>query len=99
MHAIGEIGFDLWPEFRHTLALQRSIFVEELRLAQQYHLPIVVHQRRAMHEIFAQISSLKRLPAVIFHGYSGTFLEALSLRKRGVHAYFSVGTPLLWGVR
>jgi TatD DNase family protein len=97
--AIGEIGFDLYGDYKLNLSNQTLYFNRQLQLAQHYSLPIVVHQRKAMSYIFRYVKELKRLPAVILHGYSGTYLEAVSLRKQGVNAYFSIGTPLLWGAK
>lgn len=97
INALGEIGFDLFPLFRHTLAIQEEIFIKHIELAILYNLPVIIHQRRSMQYIFKHIRKLSKLKSVIFHSYSGTFQEALSLRKRGVEAYFSVGNSLLWG--
>ena len=38
---------------------------------------------------------LKRLPAVIFHGWPGRYQDAQALLKKGIPAYFSFGTTLL----
>lgn len=94
--AIGEIGFDLFDEaYRATDKLQERLFNEQIELARQYNLPVVLHVRKAMDKIFAYLRELKALPAVVFHSYSGTYEEALALRKRGVAAYFSFGSPIM----
>ena len=58
-------------------------------------LPVVLHLRKAMHLVFEQTSVLKKLPAVVFHGWPGSPAEASSLLKKGVNAYFSLGKALL----
>jgi TatD DNase family protein len=47
-----------------------------------------------MDKVFFYARTLKKLPAVVLHSYSGTLREGLALLKRGVEAYFSFGTPL-----
>lgn len=98
IHAIGEIGFDLYNnEFRATFTAQQELWREQLRLARFFSLPVILHLRKANHLIFAQTAELKKLPAVIFHGWSGSVTEAAALLKRGVNAYFSLGKALLRG--
>ncbi|MDR2535835.1 MAG: TatD family hydrolase [Treponema sp.] len=98
LHAIGETGFDLFDQtFRNTEVLQDQLFAVHLELAVSKELPLVLHVRKAMHKIFAQIKVLKRLRSVIFHSYPGTLGEGEALLKRGVNAYFSFGNPMVQG--
>ncbi|NIZ46433.1 TatD family hydrolase [Entomospira nematocerorum] len=97
IHVLGEVGFDLHPHFRDTIMLQEEFFVIQIQLAIKHGLPVIIHQRRAMEYIFKYVSYLKQLRAVIFHGYSGSWNEIIALRKKGVLAFFSIGTPILWG--
>jgi TatD DNase family protein len=48
-----------------------------------------------MHKVFACSVALKKIPALVFHSYSGTLKEGEDLVKRGVNAYFSFGASLL----
>jgi TatD DNase family protein len=93
--AVGETGFDLFPDYRATEAIQEELFAAHLDCAKRYGLPLVLHVRRAMHKVFACAGDLKKVPAVVFHSYMGTLGEAESLLRRGVNAYFSFGAPLL----
>jgi TatD DNase family protein len=96
LDAIGEAGFDLFDEkFRATEKAQDGLFAEHLEIAIAQGLPMVLHVRRAMHKVFAVSQRLKKVPAVIFHSYSGTAREGGDLLKRGVNAYFSFGTTIL----
>ncbi|MFP3041600.1 TatD family hydrolase [Treponema primitia] len=96
LNAIGETGFDLYSEaFRATEAVQDELFAAHLETALRYGLPMVLHVRRAMHKVFAHTGALKKLPAVVFHSYSGTLGEGEALLRRGVNAYFSFGAPIL----
>jgi TatD DNase family protein len=93
--AVGETGFDLFnQEYRQTEVIQEEIFRFHLETAERFGLPVVLHIRRAMHKVFAYTGILKKLPAVVFHSYSGTFAEGESLLKRGVNALFSFGTVI-----
>jgi len=95
LSAIGEAGFDLYDEaYQSTEAWQEELFQLELELAITKGLPMVLHIRRGMHKIFNYSKKLSALPAVILHSYSGTYEEALALRKRGVPVYCSFGTTI-----
>ncbi len=96
--AVGECGFDLFNEgFKATLDLQKRVWDIQLDLASGAGLPLVVHCRKALHLVFADSRRLKRLPAVVFHGWPGSPGEAESFLGRGINAWFSVGKGLLRG--
>jgi TatD DNase family protein len=94
--AVGECGFDFYngrsPEEE---AKQREFFLAQCSIAERYRLPVVIHVRRGMAEIFAETATLKRLSAIIFHCYPGTAEEGSAFLKRGVNAFFSFGTPII----
>ena len=94
--AIGEAGFDNFTEeFRSLSATQEKMWNIQLELATSANLPLVVHCRKANEKLFEYSKQLKKLPAVLFHSFMGTPVEALSLRRRGINAYFSFGKQLL----
>ena len=96
LDAVGETGFDLYNQtYRDTAIRQEELFVLHLEVAVKKGLPLVLHIRRAMDRVFFHARTLKKLPAVVLHSYSGTLREGLDLLKRGVEAYFSFGTPIL----
>jgi TatD DNase family protein len=96
IQAVGETGFDLFNQaFRTTEALQEELFCTHLEIAVRYGLPVALHIRRALHKVFVHTKALKKLPAVVFHAYSGTFAEGETLLKRGVNAWFSFGAAIL----
>ena len=71
--AVGEAGFDFYtPEFAATKDEQAALFDAQIEIAFNASLPLVIHARKAQKEIFARAQKLKRLPAAVFHGYSGT---------------------------
>ena len=96
--AVGECGFDFFtPEYKATALLQEAVFEKQLLLAKNYGLPIVLHLRKSVQKIFTYSNPLSQLPAVIFHSFPGTSMEAESFLRRGVKAFFSFGKPLLNG--
>jgi TatD DNase family protein len=96
--AIGEAGFDLFTaEYKGRLEMQTVAFDAQLGLAEARGLPLVLHVRKALPQVFTYAQRLKRLPAVVFHSWPGSPEEARALRARGVNAYFSLGKPILNG--
>ncbi len=69
--AIGEIGLDYyWPE-NPPRALQQRVFRDQLALAAELDLPVIVHDREAHGDSLAIV---KEFPAVrgVFHCFSGS---------------------------
>jgi TatD DNase family protein len=98
---IGEAGFDFFgdkPERirnEKNLSAQRKAFEFQLNLAIKTSMPLLIHSRKAMDLLMGYRSRLKRLKSVIFHGWPGRLMEAMTLLESGVPAYFSFGTTLL----
>lgn len=98
--AIGECGLDFYtPEYRSRRPEQEYVWDVQRTMAIDYGLPLVIHGRKAMGDFFAVSSELARLPAVVFHGWGGSAVEARSFIDRGVPAFFSAGKALLRGHR
>lgn len=98
LSAVGECGFDLFDEKnKASLNEQKEVWHLQLELAEKYRMPVVLHCRKALDLIFADTKILKKLPAVVFHGWSGGGGEAISFLKKGVNAYFCIGKGLLRG--
>jgi len=101
--AVGEAGFDFFGDRPERVRndenerAQRAVFEFQLALAERHDLPILLHLRKAMDMAFAYAARLKRLPAVVFHSYSGTVRDTESLLAKGLPAWFSFGTPILKG--
>lgn len=98
--AVGECGLDFYTqEYRSSRAEQLYVWDAQRAIAIASGLPLVVHGRKAMADFFAVSAELARLPAVVFHGWGGSAVEARSLLERGIPAYFSAGKALLRGHR
>ena len=95
LKAIGEAGFDYFtPAFREKADLQEEMWNIQLELALQYNMPLVIHCRKANEKLFEYAVRLKKLPAVLFHSFMGSFVEAESLIRRGIPSFFSFGKQM-----
>ncbi|MCU7834430.1 MAG: TatD family hydrolase [gamma proteobacterium symbiont of Taylorina sp.] len=78
MIAIGEIGLDYY-KVNHTNDIdkekQKSFFSQQLQIAEQYHLPVLIHARKSHFDV---IEHLKKHPQItgIIHAYSGSYEQA-----------------------
>lgn len=87
--AIGEIGIDLYWD-KSTLTFQKEAFKQQILWAIAYHLPIVIHARESLNEIFEVMDGmdLKGLTGV-FHCFSGDFEQAKKALSYGF--YLGIG--------
>lgn len=94
--AIGEIGLDFYRD-RSPRPVQRSVFREQLELAAERNLPVIIHNREAMEETWAMLaewqdqlrqqgSPLAERPGVL-HSYDGSLANA----QRAVERHFWIG--------
>ncbi len=84
--AIGEIGLDYyWDSSRKEL--QKTVFEEQLKIALEMDLPVIIHDREAHGDCFEIV---RRYPALrgVFHCYSGSAEMAAELLKRGWYLGF-----------
>ena len=89
--AIGECGLDYSKPAlskAQTKEYQRQLFIEQLKLAEHYQLPIIIHSVRATEEV---IQHLKQYPSVqgMIHWFSGSQEQAKQLIQMGF--YLSYG--------
>lgn len=81
--AVGEIGVDgYWS--RDFMKEQKIVFREQLLLAQEYGLPVIVHIRDAMDDLFEVLDSLDNINLRgVFHAFSGSYETYCRLKKYG----------------
>jgi TatD DNase family protein len=85
--ALGEIGLDYyWTPFDKEL--QAECFERQLLLAEEFDIPVVIHDREAHGDCFEMILKHPRVRGV-FHSYSGSAEMAKELIKRGWYISFS----------
>lgn len=72
--AIGEIGLDYFVT-KNNIERQTHFFTQQLKLARQYHLPVILHVRSAIDDV---LKHLRRTPVVggIAHAFNGSFQQA-----------------------
>ncbi|HZF97009.1 MAG TPA: TatD family hydrolase [Pseudoxanthomonas sp.] len=79
--AVGECGLDFYVEGLDAEA-QRVYFEEQLALARDFGLPVIVHARRA---VDAVIQAIRRIapPGGVVHSFAGSAQQAAQLWKLG----------------
>ena len=85
--AIGEIGLDFYND-HHDKESQITLLIEQLKIAQKFDLPIILHVRKA-HDEMTQL--LKRYPVKggVVHAFSGSQQQADNYIKQGM--LFGIG--------
>ncbi len=81
--AIGEIGLDgYWS--KDFMEEQKMVFKEQLLLAKEYSLPVIIHLREATEELFEVLDSPGAAPLRgVFHAFSGSAESYRRLKKYG----------------
>ena len=87
--AVGEIGLDKACEV--DFERQTAVFEAQLRLAEQYQKPVVLHCVRAFEYIMRVLENY-RLKAVIFHGFIGSKEQAQRAVTQGFYLSFGERT-------
>lgn len=87
--AVGEIGLDYyWDQDHHEL--QKQMLLDQISLAQQFHLPIVIHCREALAELY-DILKMTDISAIggVMHSFSGDVDWAKKFLDLGMYLSFS----------
>jgi TatD DNase family protein len=85
--AIGEIGLDYHYDFSPR-EVQRKVFAEQLALAAQLNLPVIVHMREATQDTLALLREHAGLRGVM-HCFSGSAETAEICVGMGLHVSFT----------
>ena len=85
--AIGEIGLDYYWEQNPPREFQQEVFRDQLALAQELGLPVIVHDRDAHADCLAIVKEFPQVHGV-FHCFSGSVEIAQELIKRGWYLGF-----------
>lgn len=87
--AIGEIGLDYYWKENEPKEVQKRVFMEQIDLAKQFDLPIIIHDRDAHGDMLEMFQKEVTGVQAVFHCYSGSVEMAKELAKRGY--YFGFG--------
>jgi TatD DNase family protein len=91
--AVGEIGLDYWyRDARKNEGIrdkQRSIYIEQLKIAKEWEKPASIHGRGAWRDVL-DLASAYGPETIVFHWYSGPMEVLSELLDRG---YYISATP------
>ncbi|MEG0137448.1 MAG: TatD family hydrolase [Bacilli bacterium] len=88
---IGEIGLDYhWD--KDNKDEQKEVFIRQIKLAQKYSKPIVIHSRDAIEETYEILVQYLKNTKASLHCYSGSYDMALKFKKLGIK--FGIGGVL-----
>ena len=86
--AVGECGLDY--HYDHSPRdVQRRVFAEQIGLAHERDLALVIHTREAWDDTFAVLDAEGVPPRTVFHCFTGGPAEAEACLERGGHLSFS----------
>ncbi|MCW8933174.1 MAG: TatD family hydrolase [Gammaproteobacteria bacterium] len=90
--AVGECGLDFFLKDLDEHQ-QRFYFEQQLDIALEFNLPVVIHARKSTEAV---IKAIKKRPGLrgMIHSYSGSYEQALQLIKLGF--YLSFGGPVTY---
>jgi TatD DNase family protein len=79
--AMGECGLDYYRNLSPR-EIQKQVFTDQIKLARELNLPLIVHDRDA-HEDCLEILSRYNPPKVVFHCFSGDAAFAREILRKG----------------
>lgn len=78
--AVGEIGIDLhWTQ--DNLELQKEVFHRQLKIADKFSLPVIIHSRDAFPETLEVIKKANPQVPLIFHSFTGDINDVKLIRE------------------
>lgn len=80
--AVGEIGLDFFLKELDTVQ-QIRLFEQQIVIAAEFNLPVIIHSRRANAQVIAILKRAKLPRAGIIHAFSGSYEEASEYIKLG----------------
>jgi TatD DNase family protein len=89
--AIGECGLDRLKG--PTLSLQEKIFINQIRISEEFRKPIIIHSVRSYSELLSIKKIVNPKVKMIIHGFNGGLEMAEKLCNRGF--YLSFGASFL----
>lgn len=85
--AIGEIGID--STYNVPVEIQKNVFRQQIKIAMDRKLPIVIHCRHSFNEIYQILIEEKFDQSGVLHTFSGTWNDAEKFLKLGFYISFS----------
>ncbi len=91
--AIGEIGLDYYRDLSPR-DVQRRVFIEQLALAQDRNLPVILHNRDAAEDCLKILGQVKLPAGGVVHSFLGDAALARRFLKLGLH--LGIGGPVTY---
>ena len=91
VYAIGECGLDYYW-VKDNIDKQKWLFNEQIKLAIKYDLPLVIHCRDAVADVYEILKGYKGQVRFVMHCYSGSVEMAREFLK--LDGYISLGGPV-----
>ena len=86
--AVGECGLDYHYD-NSPRDIQREVFAQQIRIAHEHELPLVIHTRSAWDETFEVLGSEGWPTNTVIHCFTGGTTEAKKCLEQGAHISFS----------
>lgn len=85
---VGEIGMDLYWD-QSYISKQKESFARQLKLAEKYSLPVIIHSRNAFEETMEVVEKIRPDVPLIFHSFTGSTENVKRIRK-GCDPFFGI---------
>ncbi len=82
--AVGECGLDFFHS-RKSESVQKRFFTEQIKLANKYHLPLILHSRKAHQDIIKLLKQNKARYGGVIHAFTGSYQQAMDYINLGFH--------------
>ena len=87
--AIGEIGLDYKSEYAPFKEKQKSVFYQQLELAQKLELPVIFHCRMAHDDLIQLLEKYNKGLKGVVHCFTGNWLQAQKYLEMGLYLGFN----------
>lgn len=81
--AIGECGLDFYFG-REQESQQKMLLAEQVRIANQFQLPVILHCRKAHQDMISLLKQHRPLYGGVIHGFSGSYQQAMDYINLGL---------------
>ena len=87
--AIGETGLDFHYNFSKE-DFQKRLFVQHLKIAEKFNLPVIVHSREAFKDTISILDQYaKKVKKIVFHCFGGSAEDAKIVLDKGYYISFT----------
>ncbi len=89
--AIGEIGLDYhYSKEDNVVRRQKEVFISQLKIAKKFSLPVVIHARDSLNDVY-KILKEEKIKKAYLHCYSGSLQQIKEFIKLSDNYRFGVG--------